>query len=65
MTLLAMPPAWVDFSWELVRDERDNAKCVSFVVLKQDWIVSQVQEVGLADPFQEKSVDSSPEAQQT
>ena len=27
-----MPPTWVDFSWELVRDERDNAKQISFVI---------------------------------
>ena len=27
-----MPPTWVDFSWELVRDERDNVKQISFFV---------------------------------
>jgi hypothetical protein len=26
VTLIAMPPAGVDFSWELVREERDNIK---------------------------------------
>jgi hypothetical protein len=30
-TLLAMPPAWVDFAWELVRVERDDVKWISVV----------------------------------
>jgi hypothetical protein len=33
VTLLAMPPAWVDFSWELVRGERDNVKNKSLLLL--------------------------------
>ena len=28
-----MPPAWVDFSWELVRDERDNVKQISVIII--------------------------------
>jgi hypothetical protein len=33
VTLLAMPPAWVDFSWELVRGERDNVKNRSLLLI--------------------------------
>jgi hypothetical protein len=33
VTLLAMPPAWVDFSWELVRGERHNVKNRSLLLL--------------------------------
>jgi hypothetical protein len=32
VTLLAMPPAWVDISWELVRGERDNVKQISAII---------------------------------
>jgi hypothetical protein len=35
VTLLAMPPAWVDFSWAMVRGKRDNVKQISFVVIMQ------------------------------
>ena len=37
VTLLAMPPTWVDFSWELVRDERDNTKQISVIVIGRSW----------------------------
>jgi hypothetical protein len=30
--LLAMPPAWIDFSWELLREERDNVKCLYYTI---------------------------------
>jgi hypothetical protein len=35
-----MPPAWVDFSWAMVRGKRDNAKQISFVIigLKQNCV---------------------------
>jgi hypothetical protein len=33
VTLLAMPPAWVDFYWELVRGERDHVKNRSLLLL--------------------------------
>jgi hypothetical protein len=33
VTLLAMPPAWVDFSWAMVRGERDDVKQISVIVL--------------------------------
>jgi hypothetical protein len=36
VTLLAMPPAWVDFSWELVRGERDNVKNRSLLLSRLD-----------------------------
>jgi hypothetical protein len=33
-----MPPAWVDFSWAMVRGERDNVKQISVVVVvAQSW----------------------------
>jgi hypothetical protein len=28
-----MPPAWVDFSWAMVRKERDNVKQISVVTI--------------------------------
>jgi hypothetical protein len=33
VTLLAMPPAWVDFSWAMLRGKRDNVKQISFVIV--------------------------------
>jgi hypothetical protein len=35
VTLLAMPPAWVDFSWVLVQVKRDNVKQNSVIVSSQ------------------------------
>jgi hypothetical protein len=34
-----MPPAWVDFSWELVREERDDAKQISVIIIVIQAIV--------------------------
>jgi hypothetical protein len=28
-----MPPTWADFSWELVREERDNVKEISVIII--------------------------------
>jgi hypothetical protein len=28
-----MPPAWVDFSWAMVRGKRDDVKRISFIVI--------------------------------
>ena len=30
---LIVPAAWVDFSWELERDERDNLKKISVIII--------------------------------
>jgi hypothetical protein len=37
VTLLAMPPAWVDFSWAMMRGKRDNVKQISFIVIVGSW----------------------------
>jgi hypothetical protein len=33
VTLLAKPPAWVDFCWALVREKCDNVKQISVVIV--------------------------------